>query len=275
MGWLLDRFTLRPTRHEINLEDGARRFISYGPDSVELIVRDINLHVDGARELVIVKFVGAGGRAENFSHHPLDQWRDTRGRVYSVNPPGYGRSTGVATLDTLVELGVEVMQHAQDQHPGQRVLLAGSSLGAAVALGVAAAAHSAGRVCGLLLRDPPQLADVVRQRFGWWTGWWPAQLVANRTPETLDARRAAATCRMPALFVTSGADTIVPHGIQQSIVERYAGEKRIVHLPAADHGEPFTERERGEYETALAWLRQAVSNHEPSDPRSVGCSKSR
>lgn len=269
MGWILDRLTLRPTKHAIDVDDGERRSITYRDAQVELIVREVNSHVAMHHQLVVMKFVGAGGRAENFSDHPFDEWHDVRGHVYSMNPPGYGRSPGVASMDHMVQLGIEALQHAATEHPEQRVLLSGSSLGAAVALGVAASSAAKDRVCGLLLRDPPQLAEVVMQRFGWWTGWWPAKLVADRTPDALDAKQAAEECEMPALFVTSGADSIVPLGIQQAIVDRYAGSKQTVHLPTADHGEPFTEDEFGQYRTALDWLREATHLHAPTNQQSA------
>ncbi len=136
----------------------------------------------------------------------------------------------MADLGSMVPAALAAVEHAQADSPNARVLLVGSSLGAAVALAVAAelCSRSDHSLAGLILRDPPQLYDVIMQRFGWWTGWWPAWMVARRTPDALDCYRLVTHCTVPAVIVSSMLDTIVPPAIHQKIYENYAGPKRIV-----------------------------------------------
>ena len=260
MSWLLDRLTLRPTRHTIGIDAGQRIFSQLNNRPLELVLRHANTHVDGPPNLLVCKFVGAGGRAENFSLHPFDRWDHLRGMVCAVNPPGFGKSIGRATLKLMVPAARQAVSFLREQQPETPLLLTGSSLGAAVALRVAADLLDQGdpHLKGLILRDPPQLYDVIMQRFAWWTGYVPTWLVARRTPPCFDARNAAKRCTIPALFVSSGSDTIVPPNIQSRIVETYAGPSRILRLPNADHSEPLTEAEIAEYYEHLEWLVESI-----------------
>jgi pimeloyl-ACP methyl ester carboxylesterase len=256
MTWLLDRITLRPTRHLIELEHGHRVTLQLDDRPLEFIVRHANSHLDGPPQLLVCKFVGAGGRAENFSIHPFDRWDHLSGMVCAVNPPGFGNSGGRANLRSMVPAAQRAVEYLLAEYPGTPLILTGSSLGAAVALRVAANLQVQGEspLQGLILRDPPQLYDVIMQRFAWWTGWLPTWAIARRSPDSFDAHTAAASCTVPALIVSSGADTIVPPNIQQQIIDRYAGPLRVLHLPNANHSDPLTPDEVQRYYEQLDWL---------------------
>ena len=136
MSWLLDRLTLRPTRHAI---DGGQRHIdSLNEHPLELVVREANTHIGDSPGLLVCKFVGAGGRAENFSLHPFDRWDHLRGVVCAVNPPGFGQSGGRATLRSMFPAAQRAVAYVREQHPDTPLMLTGSSLGAAMAMQVAA-----------------------------------------------------------------------------------------------------------------------------------------
>ncbi len=258
MPWLLDRLTLRPTRQPVDLPDGATRIqVPFGARSVELILQTSNEPAADRVDLVVCKFVGAGGRAEKFSLHPFERLSQLRGVVCGVNPPGYGQSEGRADLQTMVPAAHAAVDYVRELYPRCRLLLAGSSLGAAVALRVAAdlKERQDDSICGLILRDPPQIYDVIMQRFGWWTGWLPAWTVARKVPQTLDAYASAAACQgVPAIVLTSLADTVVPPDIQQRVLSAYAGPVQVVLLAEANHSEPLTEQEGAEYGRCLERL---------------------
>ena len=259
MPWLLDRLTLRPTRHAIDHGDAVCLDIEVGDASVELFLLSANDRASDSVHLVVCKFLGAGGRAENLTAHPLEYWTDLRGAVCSVNPPGFGRSQGRANLATMVTAGRRAVTYVTGRFPDAKLLLVGSSLGAAVALRIAAdlAGRQQNLPSGLILRDPPQLHDVITQRFGWWTGWLPAWLVARRTPAEFDAYEAAANCgAIPALFISSRRDTIVPPNIQDRVIQSYSGPTEVVRLADANHSDPLSAAEQYEYRLSLDWLRQ-------------------
>ncbi len=63
MPWLLDRLTLRPTRHTIELVGADRRLCNSRQQPFELITRRVNVEAVDEAELLVCKFIGAGGRA--------------------------------------------------------------------------------------------------------------------------------------------------------------------------------------------------------------------
>ena len=118
-------------------------------------------------------------------------------------------------------------------HASSGILLMGTSLGAATAIAVAAQRP----VSGMLVRDPPQMTEVIKKRFGWRT-LGLAFVAARKVPSSLDTIYAARQCQAPALFITSGRDRIVPLACQREVVKAYQGKTHVVHFPLADHGEP-------------------------------------
>jgi uncharacterized protein len=250
LAWLADRLILRPSRHPLDVAGKTRRAIPFAGGTLECWT-----HRTGAAErepdVFVLKYPGAGGRAERATDHPLGGWPDWCGEIWAVNPPGYGGSPGPATLQTLVAVARAAWEEVQRAAAGRPILVAGSSLGAAAAL--AAAAH--GPVAGLLLRNPPPMREVVRGRFGG-RGWrWFTEWIARQIPEPLSAIANARQATAPAVFVVSGRDRTVPPHYQQLIIDAYAGEKQVLRLAEADHHSPLTAVEQREYQTLLGWLR--------------------
>ena len=192
----------------------------------------------------------------------MELWDDQDAIMTVVNPPGYGNSRGPARLETLVDLGQRTVEEVCD--PNLPIILSGISLGGAVAIAVAARLQAtAWRPNGLLLRDPPHLPCVIWSRFGWKSGWLPAAWMKSRVPESLDILHAATKCDVPAVFVSSRRDRIVPACCQDKIVARYAGEKQIVQLAECGHYDPIPSSKVPEYHAALHWLREKI-NARPS-----------
>jgi uncharacterized protein len=208
-------------------------------------------------EIFILKFNGAGGRAERTSIHPLDFWSDLPGELWSPNPPGYGASDGAASLKRLAPSGRAVFEELRAVAAGRPIVITGNSLGTTVALHVAAHFANVPNLAGLILRNPPPLAQLIAGKFGWRT-LGLSRLVAAKIPPELDSIANAARVRMPCVFLCSGRDRTVPPRFQRLVTGAYAGARHVVTIPAADHVFELAEPEITQYAEALTWLREMI-----------------
>ena len=207
----------------------------------------------------MLKLPGAGGRAERATDYPLNFWPGWGGEIWALNPPGYGGSPRPATLQTLVDAARAAFAEVERHAAGRPILVAGSSLGGAAALAVAAEC----RVAGLLLRNPPPLREVIRGRFGRRGLRWAVDLLARQVPEALGALDNARRCQAPAAFILSGRDRTVPPQYQRQIIEHYAGEKRVLEVPEADHHTPLGPEDHVQHQALLDWLRTRLAAGPP------------
>ena len=295
---LADRFVLCPSRNRIPAEHKGRRMVEAAKQNVEIWIE----RTDGRAppvilpgmtslsgimsepkraaqpmpepDIFVLKFNGAGGRAERTSIHPLDFWSDLPGEIWSPNPPGYGASEGRPRLMWLAPAGQAVFEELLAVAGSRPIVITGNSLGTTVALSVAAAFIHVPNLAGLILRNPPPLKQLIASKFGWRT-LGLSRLVARQIPPELDSIANAARVRLPCVFLCSGRDRVVPPKFQGLIREAYSGPMRVVSIPAADHVFELGEPEISEYAKALIWLRQAASISPPStaaSAASVGCS---
>jgi pimeloyl-ACP methyl ester carboxylesterase len=252
---IADAMILEPSREAIAVKQKSRRTLEHGGDLLDVWVERIaQRHADDT-ELFVLKLGGAGSRAERTTAHPLDFWTDIPAEVWGINWPGYGASSGRATLSAFAPAAMRAYEEIHRVAAGRPVLVTGNSLGSAVALSLAATRRD---MQGLLLRNPPPLRQLIVGKHGWWNAWAPAWLVAQQIPRDLCAITNARGSDVPALFVTSGRDRIVPPAFQQGIFEHYAGPKNRIVLPDADHADPPSERDVNDYRQSLAWLRQQM-----------------
>lgn len=202
----------------------------------------------------VLKFIGAGGRAERIGVHPLELWGVDHGMVYGVNPPGYGSSGGRARMRYLAAVAEQSWQYVRGVHPHSKMMVTGTSLGCVLALMVA----SRFPVQALLLRNPPPLHQMIRKRprYNAWNlgaGRWVAQAL----PEVLNACVNAAQCVCPLLMVTSERDRQVPPRYQQLIFDSYQGPKQQFILAGCGHHDRIPPAQSNPYLAAVSWLRQA------------------
>jgi len=248
---LADLFVLQPTRHAVPVVDKARHEIAREGVRFEVWIQRRG---QAARpDMFVLKFVGAGGRAELASEHPADAWPDITTEVWTVNPPGYGTSGGQASLQVMPRMARAAFQEMAEAAHGSLLAVVGNSLGTSAALFVAARFA----VDGLLLRNPPPLRQLIAERHGWWN-FGLSRWVARQVPDELCSITNARRVEAPALFVMSGQDRVVPPSYQRQIHEAYAGERQVMVLHSADHATPATEAEQPAYLASLAWLRQQM-----------------
>lgn len=248
---LADRLILQPSRRPQLTLGKTRRTIPVGRDEVEvwtLRTGDYRQPVD----LFVLKFPGTAGRAERSTVHPADHWPDLNAELWAVNPPGYGGSTGQAELRKLAPMAQAVYHELARHAAGRPILVTGNSLGCTSALHLAATVPLA----GLILRNPPPIREVILGEHSWWNLGLGTRLLVRHIPSELDTIHHAGQTAVPAIFITSGCDTLILPKYQHQIIEAYAGPKRVLVLPEADHATPLTELEEAEYCTLLGWLRQ-------------------
>ncbi len=212
-------------------------------------------------EWLVLKFPGTSGRAERSSMFPLDLLPTLSGDVWTLNPPGYGNSEGRASLATHVDVASEFAAYAMANRSSRttRLLLCGNSLGSATALGVAARICQdkpilAGASIGLLLRNVPPLTEVVRRVAARYPLGYLMHRVAAATPSEMNAIRSASRVQLPAVFLQSECDTLVPPELQQQVVEHYGGVKRVVTLNGLEHDGLLTRKHLAEIKIAMTWL---------------------
>lgn len=145
--------------------------------------------------------------------------------VYLVEYPGYGPRGGSPTQERLVAAARQAIAQVRRDGPGP-ILLAGESLGGAVAALAAAAEPSA--VDGLLLVTPLASVPAVARRH------YPALPEAfYRDPYRADL--ALPRYRGPVAFLVAGEDEVVFADLCRDLHDRYPGPKRMWEDPGAGH----------------------------------------
>jgi fermentation-respiration switch protein FrsA (DUF1100 family) len=91
-------------------------------------------------------------------------------------------------------------------------------------------------------------------RFGWWNLWLLAGPVALQIPKDLDSVANAIASHSPAIFLLAERDEVVPPRYHQLVVDAYAGDKRVIPLPAAHHNDPIERAQVADLKNALDWL---------------------
>lgn len=259
LGRLADRLILCPSTHAVEVVGKRRHFVPVGSDRVEVWVHDAGPD-DRDVDLYVLKFPGTGGRAEFSSDQPANFWPRRRVQLWTVNPPGYGGSSGRASLPKLAPTARAVFDDLLPRAAGRPIMVAANSLGGVSALHLAATRP----VAGLILRNPPQLRSVILGRFGWRSMLLGAWCVACQVPCELDCCVNASRASAPAVFVLSARDTIVPARHQRLIHQAYTGPHRVVELLEAEHATTMTDEETTRYHAALCWLWSEAIGGDPS-----------
>ena len=203
--------------------------------------------------VLLIKFPGNAGRAERSTANPAHLWPGISTEIWTVNPPGYGHSTGPASMTRFPSMVDQIHAAAKSRFPDHRLIIYGNSLGTLSALALAARY----RVDGVYLRNPVPIHQLIsyRRRYAV-PSLGMSRLVANAIPDSLDAVHNAANCTAPCLIVTSEKDTLIPPAFQQRVIDAYAGTKQIFTIADAEHHEPIGDDQADEYVAAVNWLQQ-------------------
>jgi alpha-beta hydrolase superfamily lysophospholipase len=181
----------------------------------------------------VLRFYGNAQLANDIAYEAA-QFRGQAIEWWGVNYPGFGGSAGPATLARVASSARAVYDALAKRATGRPIVVIGTSLGTAAALHVAAHAP----VAGLVLHNPPPLAELVMRRYGWWNLWLVALPTAVQIPEELDSVANAARVGAPALVLSSTDDGVVPPRYQDLIMRAYAGDWELVAMPGG-HNAPL------------------------------------
>lgn len=246
--YLADKLFIQPTRHPVDAEHRTSKFVPLNGNQLQIWCQQFGEKQEP--DVLVLKFIGAGGRAERSGPHPVETWEKINAQIWSVNPPGYGASSGIASVQNFPDMALAAYDAITKEHPGKKVLVVGNSIGSAPALYLATERP----VDGLFLRNPPPIRPLVIGRYSWWNFGLGSRIIAKRFPEKLDSIVNAEKINAPALFVMSMKDTLVPVKYQQSIIDAFAGPKKTFQAIGANHDDPPDESQLDEYIEHLKWL---------------------
>ncbi|MCE9525115.1 MAG: alpha/beta hydrolase [Planctomycetales bacterium] len=252
---LADLLILRPTRNPVFAGGKSRFVVPFRRGQLEVWNERAGSDEGAEPDFFVLNLLATAGRAERCGIHPIDFWPDARAEIWSLNPPGYGESSGRASLQSLADAAQTVFAELKQAAEGRPIIVSGNCAGSTAALHLAVTED----IAALLLRNPLPLRQTILGRFGWCTLGIGALGIADRVPRELDSLKNAALASVPAVFVISGRDRIVPPEYQQQVYAAYRGPKQLLTLPDAGHDDSLKKRDRNAYARKLTWLRERLA----------------
>lgn len=188
----------------------------------------------GEPELFVLELLGNAARAERGSALPAAALEGLAVETWILNYPGYGSSDGRATLRALPPAARAAFDHLAS-HAGPRpIVVFGNSLGATVAIHLAAERD----VAAVVVQNPPPLRRIVLGRFGYWNLWLLAIPVAIQIPHALDPVTEGERATAPLAVITADEDELVWPRFQDAVYRAYGGPKRRLWSRGRGHDGP-------------------------------------
>lgn len=249
-GGCADKLILFPSTDPLNmLGTSTERMVHYEHGELEVFVTRTALAEKNGPEAYVLTFTGNAGRAE---YHTLDvaDWEGKAVELWAVNHPGFGGSSGPASLKRMPAAALATYDALAREANGKPILLSGISLGTTLSMYVA----SERPVSGLILRTPLPLRSLILRRHGWWNLWLAALPVSSGVPSQLNTLVTAPRVTAPAVFVLIDTDEVIPLSYQQLVVDAYKGEKTIVRVAEGDHNVALAGAVKGQLARNVDWL---------------------
>jgi hypothetical protein len=196
----------------------------------------------GYPELVVLRLLGARGRAELATRDPARFIPSVTSIVTTVNQGGFGAARGTCTLlRYFLSIGAAFDRVAAD-FPHAKIWVHGKSIGGLGALYLAAtrSPHA------IVVRNVVDVAGIATERAG--------GAIAQIIPAALDARRWAAQGRCPALFVVSSGDRLARSACQRKVIQAFGGRKEMLQVGGAHDDRELRPADVPRYAEALSAL---------------------
>ena len=250
-GRLPDRLILFPSTAPINPGAALRQSIPFQNGELEVwTAASHRARQSNKVDAYILRFYGNADRAELWASLEAETWNDRAVQIWAVNYPGFGGSSGPASLRRIPGAALTAFDALQNKAGPRPIIVFGTSLGATAALHVAANRN----VNGIILHNPPPLRQIILRHFGWWNLWLLAGPVALELPRELDSLENAKRVHAPGVFLVAENDEIVPPKFQRLVFEAFAGDKRMINLPGAYHNSPIEGAIMNEVYKGYDWL---------------------
>jgi len=262
-GHFSDHLILFPTRAPIDAGSAIRKRVPFQSGELEVwTAKSQRAQQQGRADIFILRFYGNADRADRWAAAEAEMWRDRAVEIWGMNYPGFGGSTGPARLSRIGPAAVAAFDELKDHADDRPIVPFGTSIGATVALHVAAS-RPAG-IAGLILHNPPPLREMILRQFGWWNLWLLAGPIALQIPRDLDSIENARAIHAPAIFLLAQRDEVVAPRFHRLVVNAYAGEKRVIELRGAHHNDPIEGNALDDLNDTLSWLLPNVNSpHAP------------
>jgi pimeloyl-ACP methyl ester carboxylesterase len=166
--------------------------------------------------------------------------------VWTVNPPGFGESTGPAELDCYADCALTAFGALLHHAGGAPIWLCGKSIGTTAALLAAAQ----GGAAGLILRNVMPLRELLCRHYAWRTAGL-SRLLSAAVPTSLDCLANAARCAAPAIFVVSRDDRVSPATYQRAVIDAYGGATTVLEVSGGHDDRQLAPADETAYRTAL------------------------
>jgi pimeloyl-ACP methyl ester carboxylesterase len=151
--------------------------------------------------------------------------------ILAVDYPGYGRSEGKPSEVNIRQAATAAARWAKEKHPDSDLISCGWSLGASVAIDVAARHPEIFH--GLIAMSAwSSLHDVARKHF-------PAWMVGMLLQESYDSVNAAARIKCPVLFIHGEVDSLIPAEQGKAVFDALQVQKSFALLPGISHNDLF------------------------------------
>lgn len=237
-----DKILLFPSRDPLPIGNATRMTLPREGGELEVFqARSL-----GEPRAFVLRFYGNADRADRWVGSEV-QSLPFDAEMWGVNYPGFGGSSGSATLRGVARAALVAFDAMRARANGKPIFVFGTSMGTTAALHIAAQRDPA----GVLLHNPPPLRQLIRGQYGWWNLWLLAVPVAWGVPADLDSIANASIAKAPAIFVLSANDEIVGHRYALAVHQAYAGEKRLFVMPGLAHNDPIPDDTKKEIDRAM------------------------
>ena len=206
-------------RHEGHGEEGVADY-SLVRDGVTL--RGWMVNPAYAREKLLIYY---GGNAEDIFLN-IEEFKSVQAATLFVAYRGYGPSGGKPGEAELFADALAVLDDIRGRYSPDRIFLIGRSLGSGVACYVA----SRRQVQGAILVTPyDSIENVAKSLYP----WLPVTFFLRHRFASLEYLK---DIRCPLLVLYGGRDQVISPARTKNLIEHIRGEKEVVYLDTADHG---------------------------------------